>query len=344
MDLQKKIAQLFILGFQGTEITPNSLIAQDIRKRNLGGVILFDYYVAGKTKRHNIISAPQVKNLINQLQHEAHSPLLVSVDQEGGKVTRLKEQYGFLPTRSAGELGQNSDTQATYTSGIQTAQLLADLGFNVNFAPVVDVNSNQDNPVIGKLHRSFSSNPEQVYQHAFAWIQSHRDTGIMTCLKHFPGHGSSKADSHLGFVDITASWDPTELLPYEQLIKNGMVDSVMTGHLFNSQLDDSYPATLSQNVVTGILRKDLEFDGLIFTDDMQMKAITDRYGLEDAVCLALAAGVDSVVIGNNLHYQPDILEHLVKAIVKAVETGKLDEQRIEMSFQRMQRFRNSGIA
>lgn len=341
--MEYKIAQLLIVGFEGAEITPGSAIIDDIRNSKLGGVILFDRFLAKKSAQNNIISHEQTRRLISDLQNEANGSLLIAVDQEGGKVNRFKSQRGFAETPAAAELARDKTITETQAAADQTARLLSALGINLNLAPVIDLNSCQENPIIGKYDRSFSADPDEVIRHAEAWIAAHKIHNIHTCVKHFPGHGSASVDSHLGFVDISNSWKKNELFPYQYLINHGLVDSVMTGHLYNGALDSVYPATLSYKTVTGILRNRLGFSGPVISDDMQMRAITSHYGLAEAVCRALAAGVDMLIFGNNLDYDPDIVTKVVKAVSEAVVSGTLTEERIEEAWRRVQLFKQSHL-
>src|SRR5690606_10098573 len=167
------------------------------------------------------------------------------------------------------------------------AATLAEAGINLNLAPVVDVNVNPDNPVIGQLERSFSGDPDVVTEQAKAFIEAHHEHGVLCTLKHFPGHGSSEADSHLGFVDVTNLWSRQELEPFRNLIDAGLADAIMTAHIFNANWDSEHPATLSRAVITGILREELGYDGVVITDDMQMGAIRDFYGFEAAVVMSV---------------------------------------------------------
>ncbi len=341
MNLEQKIGQLFLIGFQGDTIDVSHPVAADITQRNLGGVILFDRSLATKQDHNNIRSADQVKLLTATLQGLAHTPLLIGVDQEGGKVRRLKPEMGFPATASAAELGQKNDITLTTIHAATTADTLQALGINLNMAPVVDVNSFAENPVIGRLDRSFSPLPETISAHAGAWIKAHRTRGILSCLKHFPGHGSSRTDSHLGFTDISGTWRPEELQPYKDLIASGLADAIMTGHLFHKELAPIHPATLSSRIIGNLLRQELQFSGVVISDDLQMKAITDRYGLEEAACLALAAGVDLLIVGNNLDYDPDILTRVIAAILEAIHAGKLQERLIHEAFARVQQLKKA---
>ncbi len=337
--IAEKIGQLFLIGFEGTTLLKNDPIAADIVNRNLGGVILFDKLLAKKMAANNIVTPTQVADLTTSLQDLAEGNLLIAVDQEGGMVTRLKEQHGFPTTPEAETLGNATDSDEITRCGQQVARLLSSLGINFNLAPVVDLNIYKKNPIIGALSRSFSENPDIVFEKTTKWIEAHRKERLLSCLKHFPGHGSSRSDSHLGFVDISATWREIELQPYRDFISRGYQEAIMIGHLFNNNFDEIYPATLSHSTVHKILRSQLQFKGLIVSDDMQMRAITDRYGLAEACCKAISAGVDLLIIGNNICHDPHILEKLHSELLKAVKTGRLTTKRIEEAWTRIQKFK-----
>ena len=335
MDLEKNIGQLFLIGFKGEAISSSSPIVRDIREHNLGGVILFDRLLAEDGVANNIRSAEQLQQLTSDLQSEAATPLFIAVDQEGGRVARLKPDHGFPATRSAAALGATSNSRLTAAEAWTIAQALHQTGINLNLAPVVDLACNPDNPVIAALGRSFSSDPIQVIAHASAFIKAHRTQHILTCIKHFPGHGSSRNDSHRGFTDISSTWDKSELTPYKTLIDQGLVDTIMIGHLFHRDLDPKLPATLSKATITDLLRCQLGYNGVVISDDLQMQAITDHYSLEEAACKALAAGVDLLIIGNNLIRDPEIIPRLVQAILSSVKQGLLSRERLEQSCARI---------
>jgi len=333
--VREMIGQMLLVGFRGAFVGGDAPILRDIREHNLGGVILFDRDVQLQTPERNIQSPEQVKALTASLQANARTPLFIAVDQEGGRVRRLREDRGFAPGPSAKAMGEGSPAQ-TRQEGERTGKLLADLGVNLNFAPVADVDVNPDSPAIGRLERSFSADPDLVALHAHAYCQGLLSQGVLPCLKHFPGHGSATADSHLGLTDISKTWTPAELRPYEMLIPLGASPLIMTGHLFLNRFDEIHPSTLSRAVLTGLLRQRLGFDGVIVSDDMQMRAITGHYGLEEAVVLAVEAGVDILVFGNNLDYDPEIVPKAVEILAKAVEDGRLPIERIVASFRRIQ--------
>ncbi|MGI9535807.1 MAG: glycoside hydrolase family 3 protein [Desulfocapsaceae bacterium] len=336
MDLSTQIGSLLILGFPGPVLEQEMEICQDIVDYNLGGVILFNRCLHTPAQPANIISPTQLEELCTSLQNLADDTLLIGVDQEGGMVRRLRPEAGFADSSSARELGATGDhTALTRKQAETTAAMLADVGINCNFAPVVDLLSNPSNPVIGSIDRSFSEDPKLVARHAAAWIEAHKTKGVLSCLKHFPGHGSSAADSHLGFVDISDTWQPQELEPYRLLLDEEKVDLVMTGHLFNRHLDPTHPATLSSAIIEGLLRIDLGYDGIVVSDDMQMKAITDHYSFEEAVCRSLAAGVDMLVFGNNLDYGRNVCPRAIKAIKNGLDKGVLSEAGLKASLSRV---------
>ncbi len=337
--LAAKIGQMLMVGFRGLAVDDRHPIIHDIRDRHLGGVVLFDYDVPSKTPVRNIASPEQVKTLVAGLQKVASVPLLVAVDQEGGKIARLKEKFGFPPTVSHQHLGTRNDLAETHRQATVIAQMLRQLGINLNLAPVVDLKTNPGNPIIGKLERSFSGDPAIVARHALEFIKAHHEQGVLCTLKHFPGHGSSTADSHLGLVDVTNTWSRTELEPYTSLIRAGAVDAIMTAHVYNAKLDPENPATLSKPTITGTLRKELNYDGVVLSDDMQMGAIAQHYGFETAVRATIEAGVDMLVVANNSVYEEDIAARTIALIKRLIQAGNIPEARIDESYQRIQRLK-----
>lgn len=338
-DLERKIGQMLLVGFKGLKLQEDNPIVQDIRDRYLGGVILFDYDVAKQRPSCNIQSPEQVKDLIVSLQKLTPTPLFIAIDQEGGRVNRLKEKFGFPPTVSAQYLGQIDHVDLTRKYADLTVKTLAELGINLNFAPVLDLNIYPENPIIGKMERSFSTDPDVVIRHAKEWINSHHNHQVLCALKHFPGHGSSRSDTHLGFVDVTETWSSDELKPYFEIIRTGFCDLVMTAHIFNANLDPELPATLSQKIITGILREQLHYEGVVISDDMQMKAISSQYSLENAIQSAIEGGIDMLTFANNLSYQADMMIQAAETIKKLVMDGKISHKRIDQSYQRICRLK-----
>jgi beta-N-acetylhexosaminidase len=340
-ELRRRIAQLLLIGFRGTELTPGSDIYNDIKELGIGGVILFDYDVPSHSRPRNIVSSIQLQKLIADMQAAAPVKLLVSIDQEGGKVSRLRKSYGFPPTVSAKYQGEinHPDTTAKYAA--ETAKILSQLGFNLNFAPCTDVDVNPSNPVIGKLGRSFSADPNIVAKHAEIWLDEQAKQGVTGCIKHFPGHGSSTADTHLGSADVTDTWTEQELIPYRALIRSGKANVIMTSHVFNAKLDAQYPATMSEKVITGILRGQLGFDGVVITDDLAMGAMVKHYTLDEILVHAVLAGADLLCLSNNGEtYDPHVAQKAVDVIFNAVKDGRIPDQRIESAYERVMKLKN----
>lgn len=327
-DLRRRLGQMLMVGFRGLAVKERDPIARDIREHHLGGVVLFDRDVALKSDQRNIQSPEQVRRLVRSLQDQARTPLLVAIDQEGGQVARLKTSRGFPATSEAKLLGDFDHTGVSRAAGEEIGATLAALGINLDLAPVVDLNINPKNPAIGAKGRSFGADPKRVVLQAGAFADGLRSRGVLSCLKHFPGHGSAWNDSHLGMTDITETWRKEELIPYRALAGEGRCDAVMTGHLFHARLDPQHPATLSQKILGGLLREEMGWQGVIISDDMQMKAIADEYGLEQALVLAVNAGVDILLFGNNLSYDPDIVPKAVGLLEAAVKDGRIPRARI----------------
>ncbi|HEY4662506.1 MAG TPA: glycoside hydrolase family 3 protein [Candidatus Humimicrobiaceae bacterium] len=334
--LDQMIGEMIILGFRGTEVDSSSSIVEYINEYNIGGVILFDYDVPSKSYPRNILDPQQTKKLIGDLKKLTRGDLIIAVDAEGGYVNRLKAEYGFVPIKSAQEMGDD-DPEDTFLEVSPLAMELDFLGFNLNFAPVVDVNLNKDNPVIGNLERSFSDDPVKVYEHAGSFIDAMHKYDIITAIKHFPGHGSSTEDSHLGLVDITDTYnEEVELFPYMKLIEDSKADIVMTAHIINTDIDPGSPATLSSIFLQDILRGELNYEGVIVSDDMQMGAIVMNFGFEEAIVKAINAGCDLLIFSNNgPQYDDDIAQKSFEAIKKAVRDGKITEEEINSSYIRI---------
>ena len=337
-DLDVMIGQMLMAGFRGFTAPPDSRIAKDIRDHHLGGIVLFDYDVALDSPERNIQSPKQVTALNKTLQSYAKTPLLIGVDQEGGKVQRLKKKYGFHETPSALAICTSGEFKVRMASYMAGSTCSAN-GFNLDFAPVVDVNVNPDSPAIGRLERSFSSDPAQVTRCAEIFMGELKRSGTLSCLKHFPGHGSAGADSHEGLTDVTETWTEAELIPYRELIDKGLPTMIMTAHIFNANLDPDYPATLSKKVVTALLRGKLGYDGVVVTDDMTMGAITEFYGRDEGIRLAILAGADILLFGNNIAHDEQIVGKAHAAIRRMVDDGTIPRQRIEESFARIMKLK-----
>jgi len=337
VSIEEKIGTMLMVGFRGMSIKESSHIRRDIERYHLGGVILFDYDVPRKSPGRNISSPEQLKLLTKSLQQLTEHQLLIGIDQEGGRVARLKPIHGFLPHVSARYVGEIDNIDSTEKYAEQSARQLYRLGINVNFAPVLDLNLNPQNPVIGSLERSFSADPDVVLRHASIFIETFKQNQVIPVAKHFPGHGSSEDDSHLGVVDVTHTWQRVELEPYRYLISQQKLPMIMTAHIFNAHLDSLWPATLSPKIIQGLLRRDMGFSGVVISDDLQMEAIRAEFTLEETIRQSLEAGVDILLFANNSIYDTDIVPKTVEIIKKLIDTGKVSHERINTSYRRIRK-------
>lgn len=334
-----RIADLLLVGFTGTQVAGNEEVRRLVCDVKVGGLLLFERYTSGQPR--NMVSPEQVSTLTRDLQalaaRCAGRPLFIAVDAEGGRVMRLSPRLGYPPTLSARDLGERDDPAFTEAEARRMGLMLREAGINWNLAPVVDVAVNPTNPAVVALGRTYSADPARVSAQARAFVQGMHDAGVLTALKHFPGHGSSRSDSHQGFTDVTDTAElSVELRPYRTLIAAGMADSVMTAHVFNRGLDPWDPATLSRFTVRRVLRGWLHYDGVAVSDDLLMGAIAQHYGLEDAAVLALGAGVDVLLISQNTGRVDDrAAERVVAAITRAVADGTLSETAVTAAVHRV---------
>lgn len=322
-DLYHKISQMIMVGFSGKTLS-DSVIINDLQIRGVGSVILFG---------GNIESPTQLNQLTTQLHNLSSTPLFIAIDQEGGRIARLRETNGYTSTYSAFQIGTIFNDESINRSWASLmAGWLNDANINLNLAPVADVNVNPESPAIGYLDRSFSRIPDTVFNHCSWFIDEFHQKNILNCLKHFPGHGSASTDSHLGFTDITNTWTDSELIPYKRLLQNGYDDFIMSGHLYNAQIDSVYPASLSNKTLTGLLRDSLGFDGLIITDGMFMGAISNNYSFDETVELAINAGNDILLYTTNKLSGKSLVDSVVGIVMNKISEGKITEQRIDESY------------
>lgn len=292
-ELAPQPGKMLVTGFRGTKPGDPEVerVAKFLDAGLCAGVILL---------RRNCTSPEQISRLSRSFRDAAGELApIISIDQEGGKVARLGSDNGFLDWMSARAIvksGMSDEEIRTYWT--ERAWQLSEVGINVNFAPVVDLDINPDNPIIAQLGRSFGSDPDQVSRMAAVFITAHKAAGIKTSLKHFPGHGSSATDSHKETADISNSWQSTELVPYSNLIEAGLAESVMNGHLLHNEFSDEpwLPTSLSWRSVKNIRK--LGFQGVIFTDDMQMAAIEEILPPESAAVAAVNAGNTFLIYSN----------------------------------------------
>jgi beta-N-acetylhexosaminidase len=266
--------------------------------------------------------------------------LLIAVDQEGGLVQRLRKKRGFSEDfPKASRVAAKGEAAARRIYG-RMAKELQRSGINYDLAPVVDLALNPQNRVIVGFGRSYGKDPETVARYASLFVDAMHRHGVATSLKHFPGHGSSTGDTHAGFVDVSEQWRPGELEPYRRMVKAGKADSIMVAHLFNRCFDSRYPASLSRSTIRHVLRGELGYDGVVITDDLQMGAIAKRYSLSETLRLALDAGNDILLFGNQLDPKRTVsLERLAQEIVKLVKAGRVSRERLEEANRRVEKLR-----
>jgi len=334
--LMPRLGDLLLVGFSGTTGEGNADLERLLCEVRVGGVLIFG---------RNVADPDQVAQLTRWIATRAPlcagRPVLVAVDAEGGKVMRLSPAAGYPGTPTHQELGENNDVAITELEARRIAALLRVAGIGWDLAPVVDVALNPANTVIVGYGRSFGSDPARVIAHARAYVDGMRAEGVLTALKHFPGHGSSLADSHLGFVDVTDTANPdVELAPYRALLAEQRVDAVMTAHVFNRTRDPRYPATLSRATITGLLRNELGWQGPVVSDDLRMGAIEQHYGFGDAVVLAVEAGVDVLLIADDrLPDGRSASAVAVDALARALDAGRLSARQVETALARVDTLR-----
>jgi beta-N-acetylhexosaminidase len=340
---------MIMIGFKEAELTEDCPIARAIKDFSLGGAILYNIdlecYLEEKKKKpdltrqeaaricpKNIVSPDQLRNLTSSLQGYSKNRLLIAIDQEGGLVSRLGPAAGFAETESPKTLGEKNDLAVTARAAKAIARDLRRSGVNLNLAPVVDLSLNPEG-LIAKDGRSFGSDPNRVYRHATAFILAHREQGLLTTLKHFPGKGSAGQDTHFQVADVTSSYQPQELYPFSWLIQEGLVDAVMTSHILHRDWDAEYPISLSSKILRGFLRDQLGYQGVIISDDLLMGAVVKRFSLEEACLLAVEAGVDILLASNNSPegYDPNLYVRIFETLVKAVEDGRISSAMIKTS-------------
>ncbi len=332
---------MLIVGFRGTTLAATEPVMQAIAAGELGGVILFDRDQLTASAGRNITDPRQLAALTSQLrgasmQGAVGAEFLIAVDQEGGRVARLNPGNGYPASSSAAELGARNDLGHTTDAAILTAVTLAGAGIDFNLAPVVDLNLNPANPAIGALGRSYSADPAVVVAQATAVIAAEDGAGIRTAIKHFPGEGSGTGNTDRGIVDVTSTWTDIELKPFRELIAAGLPSAVMVGHIINGRFDPDRPASLSGPTVTGLLRGQLGWEGVVISDDLQASAITQAFGADEAVALAIEAGVDLLLFANQQVYDKDIVRRVIDTVVGFVASGRITEDRLDESVARIE--------
>lgn len=324
MTLDEKIGQMIVAGFNGTDV--NEELINLVNTNKVGGVILF---------KRNIETSEQLKKLNNNIDGlNKEIPLFISVDEEGGRVNRLPSDMENFP--SAREVGLKNDKDYAYNNGKSIGESLKVTGFNMNYAPVLDIFSNPKNTVIGD--RAFGSDVETVSTMGIATMKGIEEEGIISVIKHFPGHGDTSVDSHYGLPIVYKTLEELEnfeLIPFKKAIKEGC-KAIMVSHILLDKIDKQNPSSMSETVVTDILREQLGFDGVVITDDMEMGAITENFTIEDACVQSIIAGCDIVLIGSG----NESIYNTIQAIKDSILNGKITEERINESVVRIIKLKN----
>ncbi|WEK05509.1 MAG: glycoside hydrolase family 3 N-terminal domain-containing protein [Candidatus Devosia phytovorans] len=330
--LEQMAGQMIVVGFQGDDAEDASVVAlrEELAAGKIGGVMYL---------KTNVKSLDAVREM-NAAFRSASPELLpfITLDQEGGSVERLTADVGFAEIPSAASIASANTPEQAETIYGSMAKLIAELGFSVNFGPVADVNLNPNNQVIAKFGRAYSADPATVAAYDEAFVRAHHAAGLLTAPKHFPGHGSSTADSHEGFVDITQSWKPEELVPYKTLMADGLVDMIMVGHLYHaahSESDAQNPASLSKRWISGILRGDMKYNGVVISDDLEMGAIRDHFTLEETVTKAVRAGMDILLFSNTAQYRAGLGQEILDILLAEAQADPEFKALIETSYQRI---------
>ncbi len=330
--LEEMAGQMIVVGFEGDEPADAGIkaVVTDLENGRLGGVMYL---------KKNVSSLQTVREM-NALFRAASPdlPPFITLDQEGGAVERLTRQVGFDEIPNAKKIAANNTPEQAEAIYARMAEGVAAQGFSVNFGPVADLNTNPDNQIIARFGRAYSADPMVVIDYNLAFVRAHRAAGLVTALKHFPGHGSSTADSHEGFVDITRSWSPDELEPYRVLIAENMVDMVMVGHLYHADFadgDGETPSSLSPRWIDGVLRGELGFDGVVISDDLEMGAIRDHFSLDETVVNAVNAGMDILLFSNTADYRPGLAREVLDILMSEAGADPAFAARIEESYRRI---------
>jgi beta-N-acetylhexosaminidase len=330
--LRRTAAQMIVVGFFGSKNTDPDFrrVLKNLEQGAVGGVLFLG---------RNISSRTDLESMVRDIKNCRCSFLpLIAIDEEGGVIERLGELQGFDHTASAAEVGKMDAERARVDYG-RLAAKLSQIGFNMNLAPVVDLNVNPANPIIGRLGRSFSKSPQTVSRYASIFIEEHHKRGIATALKHFPGHGSSSNDSHDSIADVEASWSPSELVPYKNLIDLDIVDCVMVGHLSSASHWGGVATQDRSTAITQILRHDLKFGGVVLSDDLSMKAVrSSAQPLSEVIKSSVRAGVDIVIVSrlNDDDETSDTGSYANSSIVEGILAGEIDRTSVAGSARRIE--------
>ena len=330
---ERSIGEMFLVGFNGP--APDAAGAQNLARHVEAGRVGAICFLG-----HNARSRDGVEGLTKLFTAagRAYKPL-VAIDQEGGAVQRLGAKLGYRALSPALFVARGNEPPAARAIYAGMARETKASGFNFNLAPVVDLGFEPRNPIISKYNRAFGIDGATVARYGEAFVAGHREAGVLTSLKHFPGHGSTLVDSHEHPVDLTPTWKSDEVEPYRRMIRSGFVDTIMSGHLVHAKYTGGLPATLSPQAIDGWLRGELGFGGVVVTDDLDMAAIRSTWSLEEAVVRAIGAGNDLIMLSNSRNPDPDMPAKLIGDVRADVADGRLKPGRIEAAAQRLRALR-----
>ena len=330
----RAVASMLMLGFLGAnpDSTSARSLANDIAKQRVGGVCFLG---------HNTKSRAGIESL-TAMFHAAAKELhpFIAVDQEGGAVQRLSSKNGYSAFPRAQTVAKNHSPREATEIYLRLARVLRTAGFNLNLAPVIDLGVETQNPVVYRWGRTYGDEAYTVAEYATAFIDAHRQANVLTAVKHFPGHGSTRVDSHATPVDLSATWTNKELIPFQLLAESNHLDIVMSGHLSHKKITGGLPATLSKQAVS-LLRHELAYQGVLMTDDLDMKAIRSAYSLIDAVIRSIEAGYDLILLSNSLKPDPHLPQRVITAVIEAVKVGRLSANSIHESAERISRLKQT---
>jgi beta-N-acetylhexosaminidase len=322
--LRKKIGQLVMIGLAGDGVSAAERTL--FKDYPFGGFILFS---------HNLNEPKQILSLCRALwETRGEIPPFIAIDQEGGRVHRMPPPFTHFPPAAA--LGRAGNADLAYRTGGAMARELSAVGISLNFAPVLDVNSNPSNPIIGD--RALGADPNEVTRLGWEMVCGLRDGGVIPCVKHFPGHGDTAKDSHLELPVVKKNFEElksVDLPPFIHACRN-QVETLMTAHVLYPALDASHPATLSVWIVGELLRGKLGYDGVVFSDDLEMKAISENYSVEEAVRLGVLAGIDMLLFGHEIEKAVAAFDFLCREAERSPEM----RERVEESWRRIQKLKS----
>lgn len=329
MTLEEKVGQMMFYGVNGTNV--DDKVVNLFEDQHAGGIILYGHRnFWGSSLDNNVKYVNSIKKANRQ---NSDIPLFIGFDEEGGSMSQLPQE--LMRTLSKGELGNTNDSSLATGIGAGTAKKLKLLGINTDFGTVLDINTNKNNPIIGV--RSYGSTKEKVTEFGINELKAIQNEGVIPTVKHFPGHGDTEVDSHLGLPSLNHDLNrlkSTELVPFQTAINNG-VDMVMTAHIMLPQIDKEYPATMSKKILTDLLRDEMGYKGVIITDDLEMQAISKNWDLGEAAIKSVEAGADILLVCHTIENQ----QKVYNAVVQGVNDGKIDENRIDESVRRILRLK-----